>query len=96
MAAGIVSQFEYFQKLFGDTALGDDQVNASMHKDHAGRFMCKPSEEILLDNFTKKVINTLLLVSSESKIMKDIVERNKFETEIVTTRSDLKPPMTVG
>ena len=64
VAAGIVSQFEYFQKLFGDTAIDKNQVNASMHKDHAGRFMCKPSEEILLDNFTKKVINTLILVSS--------------------------------
>ena len=63
VAAGMGSQFEYFSKLFGETALGSSQVNSTMHKDHAGRFMCKTSEEHILDTFTRKVINTLVLVS---------------------------------
>ena len=75
VAAGIISQFEYFSKLFGETALGKSQISANMHKDQAGRFMCKSSEELLLDKFTKKVINTLILVSSKSKVMQEIVEK---------------------
>ena len=54
--------------------------------------MCKSSEELLLDKFTKKVVNTLILVSSKSKVMQEIVEKKQFETGIITTRSDLQPP----
>ena len=50
-------------KLFGEPTLGSSQVDSIMHKDHAGRFMCKSSEEHILDTFTRKVINTLVLVT---------------------------------